>query len=141
MSADVTTRAAVKTIALFTHTHPEQTAPALRETVEIATKHGATVFAPPEERESTATTPVAAGRPRKSPRSPTSAWSSAGTARSSTRFASTPEPACRCSLINFGTVGFLAAVERDELVPGLERALAGDFETVSLPGLDGRRRH
>jgi NAD+ kinase len=37
--------------------------------------------------------------------------------------------------VNFGTVGFLAAVERDELVPGLERALAGDFETVSLPGL------
>jgi len=51
VSADVTTRAAVKTIALFTHTHPEQTAAALRETVEIATKHGATVIAPPEERE------------------------------------------------------------------------------------------
>ena len=52
MSADaVTTRAAVKTITLFTHTHPEQTAAALRETIEIATRLGATVSATPEERE------------------------------------------------------------------------------------------
>jgi len=38
--------------------------------------------------------------------------------------------------INYGTVGFLAAVEPDELELGLERALAGEFETVSLPGLE-----
>jgi len=38
--------------------------------------------------------------------------------------------------INYGTVGFLAAAEPDELEAGLERAMAGDFETVSLPGLE-----
>jgi NAD+ kinase len=37
--------------------------------------------------------------------------------------------------INFGTVGFLAAAERDHLEEGLRRALAGDFEVVRLPGL------
>ena len=37
--------------------------------------------------------------------------------------------------INYGTVGFLAAAEGDELEAGLERAFAGDFETVSLPAL------
>jgi NAD+ kinase len=37
--------------------------------------------------------------------------------------------------VNFGTVGFLAAVEREELGRGLERALAGDFEVMTLPGL------
>ncbi len=38
--------------------------------------------------------------------------------------------------INYGTVGFLAAAEADELETGLRRAMAGDFETVSLPGLE-----
>jgi NAD+ kinase len=38
--------------------------------------------------------------------------------------------------INFGTVGFLAAAERDQLDEGLRRAFAGDFEVIDLPGLE-----
>jgi NAD+ kinase len=38
--------------------------------------------------------------------------------------------------VNFGTVGFLAAVERDQARSGIERALAGDLEMVDLPGLE-----
>jgi len=38
--------------------------------------------------------------------------------------------------VNFGTVGFLAAVERDEAEAGIGRALAGEVETVDLPGLE-----
>jgi NAD+ kinase len=38
--------------------------------------------------------------------------------------------------INYGTVGFLAAAESEDLDVGLARALAGDFEIVSLPGLE-----
>lgn len=37
--------------------------------------------------------------------------------------------------VNFGTVGFLAAVEREEAEKGLRRALAGETETIDLPGL------
>ncbi|HZJ29532.1 MAG TPA: NAD(+)/NADH kinase, partial [Solirubrobacterales bacterium] len=37
--------------------------------------------------------------------------------------------------VNFGTVGFLAAVERDQAVPGIACALAGECETLALPGL------
>ncbi|HEY1284602.1 MAG TPA: NAD(+)/NADH kinase [Solirubrobacterales bacterium] len=37
--------------------------------------------------------------------------------------------------VNFGTVGFLAAVERDRVQEGVERGLAGEFETIALPGL------
>lgn len=37
---------------------------------------------------------------------------------------------------NFGTVGFLAATERDDLEGALERAFAGDFEVMSMPGLE-----
>jgi NAD+ kinase len=45
--------------------------------------------------------------------------------------------------VNFGTVGFLAAVERDQAAEGIRRALEGEMETVPLPGLevkvDGRQ--
>ena len=46
--------------------------------------------------------------------------------------------------VNFGTVGFLAAVERDDAEQGIRRAFAGEIETIDLPGLelevDGTRR-
>ncbi|HEU5063578.1 MAG TPA: NAD(+)/NADH kinase [Solirubrobacterales bacterium] len=46
--------------------------------------------------------------------------------------------------VNFGTVGFLAAVEREEAAEGIRRALAGEIETIQLPGLevkvDGKRQ-
>ncbi|HTQ68671.1 MAG TPA: NAD(+)/NADH kinase [Solirubrobacteraceae bacterium] len=46
--------------------------------------------------------------------------------------------------INFGEIGFLATVERAQAGTGIDRALAGDFELLRLPGivveLDGERR-
>jgi NAD+ kinase len=136
VSADaVTTKTAVKTIALFTHTHPEQTADALRETVEIATKHGARVIASAEERDKHGD---AAGGCEEADQLPEKAdlcvvLGGDGTILHALRsYAGTDVPVFA---VNFGTVGFLAAVERDELAPGLERALAGDFEVVALPGL------
>ncbi len=38
--------------------------------------------------------------------------------------------------VNFGTVGFLAAVDRDDAEEGIRRALAGESETIDLPGLE-----
>jgi NAD+ kinase len=38
--------------------------------------------------------------------------------------------------INFGTIGFLAAAERGELEAALQKAFAGDFEVLDLPGLE-----
>ena len=38
--------------------------------------------------------------------------------------------------VNFGTVGFLAAVEREDADEGMRRAFAGETETVDLPGLE-----
>jgi NAD+ kinase len=37
---------------------------------------------------------------------------------------------------NFGTIGFLAAVDRDEFEAGLRRAFAGDFEVLDMPGIE-----
>ncbi len=38
--------------------------------------------------------------------------------------------------VNFGTVGFLAAVERDQAEEGIRRAFDGESEKISLPGLE-----
>jgi NAD+ kinase len=38
--------------------------------------------------------------------------------------------------VNFGTVGFLAAVERDAAEEGIRRALSGEIETIELPGVE-----
>lgn len=37
--------------------------------------------------------------------------------------------------INFGRVGFLAGVEADQIELGLDRAFAGEYEILDLPGL------
>jgi NAD+ kinase len=46
--------------------------------------------------------------------------------------------------VNFGTVGFLAAVERNDAEEGIRRAFAGETESIELPGLgvtlDGEER-
>jgi NAD+ kinase len=46
--------------------------------------------------------------------------------------------------VNYGTVGFLAAIDRSQAEEGIPRALAGETETIDLPGLEieigGERR-
>ena len=37
--------------------------------------------------------------------------------------------------VNFGEIGFLATVDREEARSGIEQAFAGDFEVLSLPGI------
>jgi NAD+ kinase len=48
------------------------------------------------------------------------------------RFAGTGVPVFG---INYGTVGFLAAVERDQLDEGLQKAFSGDFVSLDMPAL------
>ena len=48
------------------------------------------------------------------------------------RFADTGVPVFG---INFGTIGFLAAVEREEVTEGLRRAFTGDYKVMDLPAL------
>jgi NAD+ kinase len=40
--------------------------------------------------------------------------------------------------VNFGEVGFLATIDPDGVEEGLGRALAGDFEVLTLPGIEVR---
>ena len=68
------------------------------------------------------------------PRS-TSASRSVATARSSTRLRTYAGTGVPVFGINFGEMGFLATVDREECASGCRRALAGDFEVLSLPAI------
>jgi NAD+ kinase len=37
--------------------------------------------------------------------------------------------------VNYGEIGFLATVERDQTDDGFRRAFAGDYEVLALPGI------
>jgi len=131
----VKTRAAVKTVVLFTHTHPEQTGAAVRESVEAATRHGSTVIASTEERAKHGDTVAGCKEATELPEKPDLCLVLGGDGTILEALRTYAGSGVPVFAVNFGTVGFLAAVERDELAPGLERALTGDFDIVTLPGL------
>ena len=142
MSADaVTTQAPVKTAVLFTHARPDETSPAVRSAVEAAAKRNCTVIAVPEEHSKLGDAAAGVERAADLPDRPDLCLvlGGDGTILQALRaYAGTGVPVFG---VNFGTVGFLAAVERDELDSGLNRALAGEFETLTLPGLRVKLDH
>ena len=126
----------IKTIALFTHSHPEQTTDAVRTTVEMASGVGCRVIASQEEldKHGDAAAGIEASSDLGAEADVGLVLGGDGTILKSLRaVAGTDVPTFG---VNFGTVGFLAAVERNELADGLARAFAGEFEVLSVPGLE-----
>lgn len=127
---------AVRTAVVLTHTHPEQTTTALRATADAAEAAGCTLLAAPEEFEKHGD---GAAPLERVDALPTDAdlcivLGGDGTILKALRlFAETEVPVFG---VNFGTIGFLAAVEREQLAPGLERAFAANFEVMPMPALE-----
>jgi NAD+ kinase len=131
----VTTPSAIRTAVLLTHTHPEQTRDALCEAVAIATRSGCRLAVDAEEVEKHGEAVTEFHAPDGLPGHPDLCLVLGGDGtilRALRMYAGTGVPVFG---INFGTVGFLAAAEREDLDAGLARAFAGDFEIVALPGL------
>jgi NAD+ kinase len=135
VSNAVPTRTPVKTAVLFTHTHPEHLGSALREAVNTVTDSACTLIATPEERDKHGDAAAGIEEVDQLPERPDLCLVLGGDGTILQALRTYAGSGVPVFAVNFGTVGFLAAVERDELVPGLERALAGEFEIVSLPGL------
>jgi NAD+ kinase len=126
----------IKTVALFTHSHPEQTSQAVRDAVEAASAAGCRVIADQEEvaKHGGAAAGIEASADLPAEADLCIVLGGDGTILKALRtVAGTDVPTFG---VNFGTVGFLAAVERDQLADGLARAFAGDFEVLSVPGLE-----
>jgi NAD+ kinase len=126
----------VKTAALITHSHPPAATEAVAVAMRVAREAGWRVVATADElgKHGTAVDGievVASDKPR--PDICIVLGGDGSILHALRRFARTGVPVFG---VNFGTVGFLAAVDRDEAEDGIRHALAGEIETVELPGLE-----
>ncbi len=126
---------AIRTAVILTHTHPAQTSAALREAVAAAERASCELVATSDELSKHGDAAQGIQALEDLPGEPDLCLvlGGDGTILSALRlYSGTGVPVFG---VNFGTVGFLAAVERDELAEGLARAFSGDFEVMTLPGL------
>jgi NAD+ kinase len=126
----------VKTAVLVTHTQPDNATDAVAEAVKVAREHSLELVASPHEHEKHGEAVTDLERVEEMPKRPEVCLVLGGDGSvlyALRRFAGTGVPVFG---INFGTVGFLAAVEREQLGEGLRRAFTGDFEVMELPGLE-----
>ncbi len=125
---------AIDSAVLLTHTQPEQTSAAVADAVAAAGERGITLFASTEEADKHDVAGLEAldgldGQPDLC-----LVLGGDGTILKALRaYAHTEVPVFA---VNFGTVGFLAAAEREQLADGLAAAFDGAFEVQSMPGLE-----
>ena len=135
MSTEVVAPAAVRTAVVFTHTQPDQTAAALRAAAEAAGRGSCTLFADSAElrKHGAGVSGVEACEELPKQVDLCLVLGGDGAILQALRaYAGTNVPIFG---INFGTIGFLAAAERDELETALQRAFTGEFQVMTLPGL------
>ena len=127
----------IRTATVFTHRRPAETGPAIVMLIELASEVGAQLRFDPEETRKHGLQPTdgvhlsAAVDPNVDI---CFALGGDGTMLSALRvYAGTGVPVFG---INFGEVGFLATVDREAARAGFRRAFNGDFEVLSLPGIE-----
>ncbi len=126
----------VRTATILTHRRPSETGPAIESLIEIARAAGAVLYVDPEET-----------RKHRLEHAPGLEVDVEGQLDVDLCFALGGDGTILTALrryagtgvsvfaVNFGEIGFLATVDRDEARTGFERAFAGDFEVLSLPGI------
>ena len=128
-----------RTVTVISHTRTEQVAPALAALMEAARTEGVTLRFDPEETKKHGLEP-GEGHVVDAPVSDDVelcvVLGGDGTIlRALRRYAGTSVPVFA---VNYGEIGYLATIDPDEeegLLAGMARAVAGDFETLTLPAL------
>jgi NAD+ kinase len=126
---------AERTAVLITHSHPPAATEAVGIAVDAAAEAGWRLVATAEEVEKHNHAAAGVEEVAALPADPDLCLVLGGDGsilHALRRFARTGVPVFG---VNFGTVGFLAAVERNDAAAGIRRAFAGETETVELPGL------
>jgi NAD+ kinase len=124
----------VRTAALITHMQPALTLEAVEITARVVEESGWRLIADPKEIEKHGD--VVGLEPAGEDDAPDLCLALGGDGtilNALRRFAGTEVAVFG---VNFGTVGFLAAVEREHTEDGVRRALSGTIETIRLPGLE-----
>jgi NAD+ kinase len=128
--------AGIGSFVLVTHTHPEQTSEPVRAVLAAAQAAGCTVAAEEEERNkhgSIAEGAVALEELDGEPDLCLVLGGDGSILQALRRWSGTDVPVLG---VNYGTIGFLAAIERDHLDSGLERVFAREFDVMEMPGLE-----
>jgi NAD+ kinase len=126
----------IRTAVVLTHTHPEQTSDALRELAAAAEAADVRVYASRDEiaKQGDAAAGIELIDSLEGEPDLCLVLGGDGTILKAMRmYVDTDVPVFG---FNFGTIGFLAAVEREELGAGLARAFAREFEVMAMPGLE-----
>lgn len=125
----------MKTAALITHSHPPATTEAVELAVNLAAEQDWRLLATEEElaKQGPAAEGIEAAGDDPQPDLCLVLGGDGSILHALRRFAKTGVPVFG---VNFGTVGFLAAVDRSDAAEGIRRAFAGDLETIELPGLE-----
>jgi len=125
-----------RSATVFTHRRPAETAPAIALLREIAREAGVVLRFDPVETRKHGLEPAAELELNASVETDVDicfALGGDGTVLSALRtYAGRHVPVFG---VNFGEIGFLATVERDEARSGFAQAFAGEFETLLLPGI------
>jgi NAD+ kinase len=126
----------VRTVTVSTHKRPEMTGGALRRVIELAREAGVEVHLPEDEVEKhgiEAQDGVVLGGDESADPDLSIVLGGDGTILAALRrYARRDVPVFA---VNFGTIGFLATIEPDELDTGIGLALKGEFDTMPIPGL------
>ncbi|HEV3391692.1 MAG TPA: NAD(+)/NADH kinase [Solirubrobacteraceae bacterium] len=126
----------VRTATVLTHRRPSETRPAIDSLIEIARGCGATLFIDPDEtRKHRLEHGSGLEVDVEGPLDVDICFALGGDGTILTalrKYAGTGVPVFA---VNFGEIGFLATVDKDEARLGFELAFAGDFEVLSLPGI------
>ncbi len=126
----------VRRATLFTHRRPDETRPAIAELLGLARDTGAVLRLDPDETRKHELAPAKClelDAPIAQDVDICFALGGDGTILSALRtYAGTGVPVFA---VNFGEIGFLATVDREQAQEGFRRAFQGEFEVLSLPGI------
>jgi NAD+ kinase len=127
----------VRAATVLTHRRPAETAPAVRALLELARQAGAVLRFDPDETRKHGLQPgdgLVLDAPVERDVDVCFALGGDGTILAALRtYAGTRVPVFA---VNFGEIGFLATVDREDAQEGFRRAFEGDFEVLSLPGIE-----
>jgi NAD+ kinase len=127
----------VKVATLFTHRRPSETGPAIDTLLGVAREAGAVLRLDAEETVKHRLEPTPGLELNASVQRDVDlcfALGGDGTILHALRtYAGTGVPVFA---VNYGEIGFLATVDRDQADQGFRRAFAGDYEVLALPGIE-----
>jgi NAD+ kinase len=123
-----------RSITIYSHNRPGDTAAAMRRIAELAAEAGVELRLPPDEIEKFGMVPGAVEAP-VNPGTGDLAVVLGGDGTILTRLRALADTGVPVFAVNFGAIGFLATVEPWELEEGVSRALGGELDVMELPGL------